>query len=76
MENLEELKKLIFAKKSVTDQIETCYADFLSDYSTCNAAIFLNLLEMLDATPRIEEILRVFDFIRFPVKKTLQIEFQ
>ena len=71
MENLIKLKESILHKKDYTNEIEACYSDFLNSFDFSNATIFLNLLEMCESNRRLEEILKVFDFIRFPVKKAV-----
>lgn len=71
MENLKKFKEAILHKKEYTQELESCYLDFLNSFDIQNATIFLNLLEMCDTNRRIEEILKVFDFIRFPVKKAI-----
>lgn len=71
MDNLIKLKECIFRNKPSSDAIELCYKDFLDDFEPANAHIFLNLLEMTEKTPRMQEILKVFNFVKFPVKKTI-----
>ena len=71
MENLQKFKNSIFQKNEHSEELETCFSDFLENFNLENSEILLNLIEMCDKTERIDEILKVFDFVRFPVKKTI-----
>lgn len=67
-----KLKVAVLARKDCEGAVEACYRDFLDNFDAVEATIFLNLLEMATKTPRIEEILKVIDFVRFPVKKFVE----
>lgn len=69
MDNLVKFKEAILQKKQYDQELQTCYEDFLTRFDSSHATIFLNLLEMCEPSERIEEIFKVFDFVRFPVKK-------
>lgn len=71
MDNLVKLKEAILHKKETIKEIESCYSDFLNSFDFTSAEIFLNLLEMCELNERISEIYKVFDFIRFPIKKSI-----
>lgn len=71
MEGLEALKAAVCSNADTSGPLERCYAELLDDYNQVHATIFMNLLEMVDRSPRVEEMLRVMDFIRFPVKKSI-----
>ena len=71
MEGLEALKTAIFCNADSSESVERCYAGLLEDYSPVHATIFITLLEMANRSPRIDEILKVIDLIRFPVKKAV-----
>lgn len=72
--NLCSLKEAILQHRDFTKELEMCYSDFLDSFDAVSATIFINLLEMLPLeTKRVEEILKVFDFVRFPVKKSVHI---
>lgn len=72
MENLAKLKNTVLAGRDCKEVVEACYRDFLDNFNAAEATMFLNLLEMATRTPRIEEILKVIDFVRFPVKKVVE----
>jgi len=74
MENLLALKEAIFTRGDPAEAVERCYSDFLGIFDPQHAAIFMGLLEMLEQTPRVGEILRVLDYVRFPVKKALGVD--
>lgn len=74
MDNLELLKDCVLTGKDTADAVEACYGDFLDSYDARHATVFLNLLEMGPCSPRTQEILKVLDFVRFPVKKTVQLD--
>lgn len=74
MENLMKLKGNTLAGRDCKEAVEACYRDFLHSFKAVEATVFLSLLEMAVKTPRIEEILKVMDFVRFPVKKFVENE--
>lgn len=69
MDNLAELKKCILTHTDPSEATEACYADFLNSYTVEHATVFIRLLSMLEPTNRVEEILKVMNFVIFPVKK-------
>lgn len=69
MDNLASLKTALLSSECPDEAIEKCYADFLNQYDYTLSTILYGLLQMAEPTPRINEILKVFDLIRFPVKK-------
>lgn len=71
MENLIKFKEAILQKRESKQELENCYLDFLNDFNITNATIFTNLLNMCEITERIEEIYKVLDLVRFPVKKSI-----
>jgi hypothetical protein len=74
MENLIKFKEAVFQKKDYRNELENCYFDLLNEFNLTNATLFINLLEMSRKNEvnsgRIEEILKVLDFVRFPIKRS------
>lgn len=68
-ELLLDFKKAILKDENGEDELERCFAAFLDEYDYRQATIFYNLLKIAKPTPRISEILKIFDFVRFPVKR-------
>ncbi|KAI4292475.1 hypothetical protein PAPHI01_1749 [Pancytospora philotis] len=73
MASLAELKEAIFAGADYRAPLEKCYAELLDSYNHEHAVVFMGLLEMLDRDSRVNEILRVADLIRMPVKKCVEM---
>lgn len=74
LESFQRLKNAILCKHDISAPLEEAYADFLSEYSPQRGNILANLLKMVEPTPRIEEIQKVINFVRFPVKKSITQE--
>ncbi|KAI5169194.1 hypothetical protein PAEPH01_0516 [Pancytospora epiphaga] len=72
MENLQSLKDSIFTLSNTSEAVEKCYKDFLTNFDLRHATIFMGLLDMVERTSRIEEILLVMNYLRFPVKKAFK----
>lgn len=71
--NLCSLKNAILKHKNYKKELEICYGDFLNEFNFEAATIFFNLLQIIpNKDERIVEILKVFDFVRFPVKKFIK----
>ena len=72
MENLAALKDAVFAEEKPDRRLEACYADLLENYTDEKGYIFYNLLCLVRKTSRVQEMLKVVDLIRFPVKRPMQ----
>ena len=74
MDHLTQLKEALLTGRDTDVLIDACYVDFLENYQASNACVFSNLLRMARNTPRITEILKVIDLVRFPVEKAVATE--
>jgi len=68
MENLSEFKNAILKNQSIEACLENCYRSFLNVTSLEESELFLGLLCLCKESPRVNEILKVLDLVRFPIK--------
>jgi hypothetical protein len=69
MDSLVRLKERILRRDDCSEELESSYRAFLSEYNSERTEILISLLEMMDPSPRVNEILLVMDLIRFPVRR-------
>lgn len=73
MNNFENLKNAILFNKETKQYIEDSYNYILENPTLPEINIFINLLSMVgNKSKRTMEILKVIDFIRFPINKSLK----
>lgn len=72
------LKEAILKSGSFHNELEECYLEMLAEFDFKHATLLFKLLEIAQARfqmkddSRVEEIFKVFDLIRFPVKKVIE----
>ena len=72
MDGISRLRNSIFKEENISEEIELYYSFLLETPNLRNVTSFYNLILLVPKNPRINEITKVLDLIRFPLKKTFK----